>query len=45
MDTDKIKIFGSRIKVTSTEEMAKLEQAEKVAPSITSLNSATGKND
>jgi len=29
MDTDKIKIFGSRIKVTSTEEMAKLEQAEK----------------
>ena len=30
MDTDKIKIFGSRIKVSGTEQMAQLEQAEKV---------------
>jgi len=29
MDTDKIKIFGSRIKVSGTEQMAQLEQAEK----------------
>jgi len=29
MDTDKIKIFGSRIKVSGTEQMAKLEDAEK----------------
>jgi T-complex protein 1 subunit beta len=30
MDTDKIKIFGSRIRVTSPKEMAELEEAEKV---------------
>jgi len=29
MDTDKIKIFGSKIKVSSTKEMADLEEAEK----------------
>jgi T-complex protein 1 subunit beta len=29
MDTDKIKIFGSRIKVSGTDQMAQLEQAEK----------------
>jgi hypothetical protein len=32
MDTDKIKIFGSKIKVDSTKELADLEQAEKVSP-------------
>lgn len=31
MDTDKIKIFGSRIRVTSPKEMAELEEAEKVS--------------
>jgi T-complex protein 1 subunit beta len=30
MDTDKIKIFGSKVKVSSLEEVAKIETAEKV---------------
>jgi chaperonin GroEL (HSP60 family) len=31
MDTDKIKIFGSRVKVDGTGKLAELERAEKVA--------------
>ena len=30
MDTDKIKIFGARMKVDSTEKLAELERAERV---------------
>lgn len=30
MDTDKIKVFGARIKVDSTGKLAELEHAEKV---------------
>lgn len=30
MDTDKIKIFGARIKVDSTGKLAELERAERV---------------
>ena len=31
MDTDKIKVFGARIKVASTGKLAELERAEKVS--------------
>jgi T-complex protein 1 subunit beta len=31
MDTDKIKIFGSRVRVTSTAELSKIEEAERVS--------------
>ena len=30
MDTDKIKIFGARVKVDSTGKLAELERAERV---------------
>ena len=30
MDTDKIKVFGSKVRVHSTAKVAELEQAEKV---------------
>jgi T-complex protein 1 subunit beta len=30
MDTDKIKVFGARLKVDSTGKLAELERAEKV---------------
>ena len=33
MDTDKIKIFGARVKVDSTGKLAELERAEKVRTS------------
>lgn len=33
MDTDKIKVFGARIKVDSTGKLAELERAEKVCHS------------
>ena len=29
MDTDKVKIFGSRIRATSTEQLGDLERAER----------------
>ena len=32
MDTDKIKIFGARVKVDGTGKLAELERAEKVVP-------------
>lgn len=31
MDTDKIKVFGARIKVDSTGKLAELERAERVS--------------
>ena len=34
MDTDKIKIFGARIKVDGTGKLAELERAEKVFQSF-----------
>lgn len=37
MDTDKIKVFGARVKVDGTGKLAELERAEKV--SITSFMS------
>jgi hypothetical protein len=33
MDTDKIKIFGARVKVDSTGKLAELERAERVSDS------------
>jgi T-complex protein 1 subunit beta len=33
MDTDKIKIFGARVRVDGTGKLAELERAEKVRPS------------
>lgn len=32
MDTDKIKIFGARVKVDGTGKLAELERAERVRP-------------
>jgi hypothetical protein len=32
MDTDKIKIFGARVRVDGTGKLAELERAEKVRP-------------
>ena len=34
MDTDKIKIFGARVKVDGTGKLAELERAEKVSNSV-----------
>lgn len=34
MDTDKIKIFGARVKVDGTGKLAELERAEKVRPAL-----------
>lgn len=33
MDTDKIKIFGARVRVDGTGKLAELERAERVRPS------------
>ena len=33
MDTDKVKVFGARVRVDATGKLAELERAEKVAPS------------
>lgn len=32
MDTDKIKIFGARVRVDGTGKLAELERAERVCP-------------
>lgn len=40
MDTDKIKIFGARLKVDSTGKLAELERAERVRTLRASLRSA-----
>jgi hypothetical protein len=32
MDTDKVKVFGARIRVGGTAALAELERAEKVCP-------------
>lgn len=32
MDTDKIKVFGARVKVDGTGKLAELERAERVRP-------------
>jgi hypothetical protein len=53
MDTDKIKIFGSRVKVDGTGKLAELERAEKVVLSLqyykhllmSPLSLHTGKNE
>ena len=37
MDTDKIKIFGARVKVDGTGKLAELERAERVRQAITWL--------
>lgn len=34
MDTDKIKVFGARVKVDSTGKLAELERAERVGVSL-----------
>ena len=39
MDTDKIKIFGARIKVDGTGKLAELERAEKVIHPLVSSKS------
>lgn len=38
MDTDKIKIFGARVKVDGTGKLAELERAEKVYPHLMLTN-------
>jgi len=49
MDTDKIKIFGARVKVDSTGKLAELERAERVIPVFFQFNSLLiynlGKNE
>jgi hypothetical protein len=37
MDTDKIKIFGARVRVDGTGKLAELERAEKVCTTLLSL--------
>jgi T-complex protein 1 subunit beta len=37
MDTDKIKIFGARVRVDGTGKLAELERAEKVSGSLKKL--------
>ena len=32
MDTDKVKVFGARVRVDATGKLAELERAEKVSP-------------
>lgn len=53
MDTDKIKVFGARIKVDGTSKLAELERAERVRPihpllyecTLTIFFSDIGKNE
>jgi T-complex protein 1 subunit beta len=46
MDTDKIKIFGARVKVDGTGKLAELERAEKVIQSLfLPLRCSTNNND
>jgi hypothetical protein len=53
MDTDKIKVFGARVRVDATGKLAELERAEKVPFPICktyfahspSTNSVTGQNE
>jgi len=49
MDTDKIKIFGARVKVDGTGKLAELERAERVRHSINLFSSTKtrvlGKNE
>jgi putative ubiquitin-RnfH superfamily antitoxin RatB of RatAB toxin-antitoxin module len=44
MDTDKIKIFGARVKVDGTGKLAELERAEKVRPLLSSPTTLLKKN-
>jgi T-complex protein 1 subunit beta len=41
MDTDKIKIFGARVKVDGTGKLAELERAEKVKLSLSTSTTST----
>jgi hypothetical protein len=41
MDTDKIKIFGARVKVDGTGKLAELERAERASPNPFSFFSYT----
>jgi hypothetical protein len=49
MDTDKIKIFGARVKVDGTGKLAELERAERVRvhslPLLTESYMTSGKNE
>lgn len=51
MDTDKIKVFGARVKVDGTGKLAELERAERVGRSTIHLSALTpepfrlGKNE
>ena len=38
MDTDKIKVFGARVKVDGTGKLAELERAERVSFFLVSLH-------
>lgn len=40
MDTDKIKIFGARVRVDGTGKLAELERAEKVSHQVPRLSLA-----
>jgi T-complex protein 1 subunit beta len=39
MDTDKVKVFGARVRVDATGKLAELERAEKVSPSPSIVDS------
>lgn len=39
MDTDKVKVFGARVRVDATGKLAELERAERVSPSKFKVNS------
>ena len=45
MDTDKIKIFGAKVKVDATGKLAELERAEKVLPGNVGENEGKGSKD
>lgn len=38
MDTDKVKVFGARVRVDATGKLAELERAEKVCSSLFEAN-------
>ena len=44
MDTDKVKVFGARVRVDATGKLAELERAEKVIP-INSRIDMVGQNE
>jgi T-complex protein 1 subunit beta len=42
MDTDKVKVFGARVRVDATGKLAELERAEKVSLQMDTLLTSLG---